>query len=177
MSKSDRLSSQYNDRRNGTATEGERAGRNILTPGAMWLYWGTMHMITEKLLVGSIDDAREPPSVISTLLLVAAEFTIEPAAWLNYRQIPIKEFGEADPSVLLQAVEWLEQHVPESRVLVCCRAGMSRSVSVVMAYLCCVEGMTYADVMKLVMARRPGAIPLPNLQSAIEQVRLLRLAA
>jgi protein-tyrosine phosphatase len=51
---------------------------------------------------------------------------------------------------------------------------MGRSVSVVMAYLCCVEGMTYAEVLKLVMKRRPGAMPLPNLEEAINEVRLLR---
>jgi protein-tyrosine phosphatase len=136
-----------------------------------------MHLITEQLLVGTIDDAREPRPVIGALLLAAEEFTIEPASWIDYCRIPIKEFAEANAATLLQAVEWLEQRVPDSRVLVCCRAGMSRSVSVVMAYLCCVEGMAYADVLKLVMARRPGAMPLPNLQSAIEQVRLLRLAA
>lgn len=136
-----------------------------------------MHLITDKLLVGTIDDARNPPPVIGTLLLVAEEFTVEPATWIDYHRIPIKEFAEADPARLVRAVEWLEQRVPKSRTLVCCRAGMGRSVSVVMAYLCCVEGMAYADVLKLVMARRPGAMPLPNLQAAIEQVCLLRRAA
>jgi len=136
-----------------------------------------MHLITEKLLVGTIDDARDPPPVIGTLLLVAEEFTIEPPAWVDYRRIPITEFAEAEPATLLQAIEWLEPRVPQSRVLVCCRAGMSRSVSVVIAYLCCVEGVAYSDVLKLVMTRRPGAIPLPNLQEVIEEVRLLRRAA
>jgi hypothetical protein len=46
-----------------------------------------------------------------------------------------------------------------------------------MAYLCCIEGQTYDEVLKLVIARRPGAMPLPNLQVAIEQVRQLRRAA
>lgn len=136
-----------------------------------------MHLITEKLLVGTINDAREPPATVGTLLLVAEEFTVEPPKWIEYHRIPIKEFAEADPATLIRAVEWLEKRVPEGRTLVCCRAGMGRSVSVVMAYLCCVEGMTYEDVLKLVMVRRPGAMPLPNLQSAIEQVRLLRRAA
>lgn len=136
-----------------------------------------MHLITEKLLVGTINDAREPPATVGTLLLVAEEFTVEPPKWIEYHRIPIKEFAEADPATLIRAVEWLEKRVPEGRTLVCCRAGMGRSVSVVMAYLSCVEGMTYEDVLKLVMARRPGAMPLPNLQSAIEQVRLLRRAA
>jgi protein-tyrosine phosphatase len=59
---------------------------------------------------------------------------------------------------------------------VCCRAGMGRSVSVVMAYLCCVQGMTYDEVFKLAMTRRPGATPLPKLEDAIAQVRRLREA-
>lgn len=70
----------------------------------------------------------------------------------------------------------LEERVTNGRAMVCCRAGMGRSVSVVMAYLCCVEGRTYEDVLKMVMARRPGAMPLPNLQVAIEQVRQFRRA-
>jgi protein-tyrosine phosphatase len=77
----------------------------------------------------------------------------------------------------MEAVQWLEPRASKGRALVCCRAGMGRSVSVVMAYLCCIEGRTYDEVLKLVMARRPGAMPLPNLQVAIEQVRQLRRAA
>jgi protein-tyrosine phosphatase len=136
-----------------------------------------MHQITDNLLVGSIVDAEEPPPAIGTLLLVAEEFTITPTAWMDYHRIPFREFAKADPSKLMEAVQWLESRAPRGRTLVCCRAGMGRSVSVVMAYLCCVEGRTYDEVLKLVMARRPGAMPLPNLQVAIEQVRQLRRAA
>lgn len=135
-----------------------------------------MHLITDNLLVGSIDDAQEPPAVVGTLLFVAEEFTIKPAEWVDYHRIPLREFAKADPAKLMEAVQWLEPRVPHGRTLVCCRAGMGRSVSVVMAYLCCVEGQTYEAVLKLVMARRPGAMPLPNLQVAIEQVRQLRRA-
>jgi len=135
-----------------------------------------MHMITDNLLVGSIDDAQEPPAVVGTLLFVAEEFTITPAEWVDYHRIPFREFAKADPVKLMEAVRWLESRAPKGRTLVCCRAGMGRSVSVVMAYLCCVEGRTYDEVLKLVMARRPGAMPLPNLQVAIEQVRQLRRA-
>ena len=136
-----------------------------------------MHLITDKLLVGGIDDAQRPPEVIGTLLLVAEELTVTPAAWVDYHRIPFREFAKADPTKLMEAVQWLESRVSKGLTLVCCRAGMGRSVSVVMAYLCCVEGRTYEEVLKLVMARRPGAMPLPNLQVAIEQVRQLRRAA
>ncbi|NJN71299.1 MAG: dual specificity protein phosphatase family protein [Nitrospira sp.] len=115
-----------------------------------------MHMITDNLLVGSIDDAQEPPAAVGTLLFVAEEFTITPAEWVDYHRIPFREFAKADPAKLMEAVHWLEPRAPKGRTLVCCRAGMGRSVSVVMAYLCCVEGRTYDEVLKLVMARDPA---------------------
>jgi protein-tyrosine phosphatase len=133
-------------------------------------------MITEKLLVGNINDAREPPVKIGALLLVAAEYTLESTGGLLSGRIPFSEYAEAEPLLLDRAVSWVEQHHSGNRVMVCCRAGMGRSVSVVIAYLCCVQGMTYAEVLELVMRRRPGAMPLPNLEEAIIQVRLLREA-
>lgn len=135
-----------------------------------------MHLITETLLVGNINDAKEPPVKIGALLLVAAEYELESPGWVISGRIPFLEYAEAKPLLLDRAVSWVEQHMSDRRVMVCCRAGMGRSVSVVMAYLCCVEGMTYADVLTLVMRRRPGAMPLPKLEEAITQVRLLREA-
>ena len=135
-----------------------------------------MHLITETLLVGNINDAREPPVKVGALLLVAAEFTLESPGSLLSGRIPFSEYAEAEPLLLDRAVSWVEQHMSDRRVMVCCRAGMGRSVSVVMAYLCCVQGMTYAEVLQLVMKRRPGAMPLPALEEAITQVRLLREA-
>ena len=135
-----------------------------------------MHFITENLLVGNVNDASDPPPQISAVLLVAAEFDVRPPSWFLFGRIPFSEYAEAEPVLLDQAVSWVEQHLSGNRVMVCCRAGMGRSVSVVMAYLCCVQGMTYAEVFKLVMTRRPGAMPLPKLEDAIVQVRLLREA-
>lgn len=135
-----------------------------------------MHLITETLLVGNINDAKEPPVKVGALLLVAAEYTLESPDWLPSGRIPFLEYAEAEPLLLDRAVSWVEHHMSERRVMVCCRAGMGRSVSVAMAYLCCVEGMTYAEVLKLVLKRRPGAMPLPKLEEAITQVRLLREA-
>jgi protein-tyrosine phosphatase len=135
-----------------------------------------MHQITNALWVGNIYDAERPPAEIGALLLVAEEYTIKPPAGVAYDRIPLKEYGEAEIASLDRAVAWVERHLPENRVMVCCRAGMGRSVSVAMAYLCCVAGMAYVDVLKLVKMQRPGALPLPNIESAIEQVRRLRQA-
>ena len=135
-----------------------------------------MHFITDNLLVGNISDATEPPPQISAVLLVAAEFAVQPPSWFLFGRIPFSEYAEAEPGLLDRAVSWVEQHLVDNRVMICCRAGMGRSVSVAMAYLCCVQGMTYTEVLKLVMRRRPGAMPLPKLEEAIAQVRLLREA-
>ncbi len=134
-----------------------------------------MHYVTERLLVGNADDARNPPSGIDTVLFVATDYDLRPPQGVTFGRIPLIEFEEADPRDVLEAVEWLEEHLPASRrVMVCCRAGMGRSVSMVIAYLCCVQGMPYEEALALLKARRPGATPLPNLQATIEQAHRLR---
>ena len=57
-----------------------------------------MHLITETLLVGNINDAREPPVKIGALLLVAAEYTLEPPSWLLYGRITFSEYALVGPS-------------------------------------------------------------------------------
>lgn len=135
-----------------------------------------MHMITKSLLVGNADDAGNPPPQVGAVLMVAEEQQVTAPSWVTFAKIPFKEFGEPTPALLLHAVEWVEAQLPENRVMVCCRAGMGRSVSVVIAYFCCVESMPYSDAVKLVLARRPGGMPLPRLQEAIETATRLRSA-
>ena len=102
--------------------------------------------------------------------MVAEEQNVTVPARIIYAKIPLKEFGEPAVSALYDAVQWIEKHLPDNRLMVCCRAGMGRSVSVVIAYLCCVEGVTYADALKLALTRRPGGMPLPRLDKVIEDV-------
>lgn len=129
-----------------------------------------MHMINKRLLVGNADDAKNPPPQVSAILMVAEEQNVTVPARILYAKIPLKEFGEPTVSSLGKAVEWIEAHVADHRLMVCCRVGMGRSVSVVIAYLCCVEGLSYADAVKLVLTRRPGGMPLPHLEEIIEDL-------
>jgi protein-tyrosine phosphatase len=133
-----------------------------------------MHMINKRLLVGNIEDAAHPPAQVGALLLVAEEQEISAPSWLAYAKIPFKEFGEPDASALCAAIDWIESHIADNRIMVCCRAGMGRSVSVVIAYLCCVEHLTYEGAVKLVLTRRPGGVPLPRLQETVEKVLATR---
>lgn len=134
-----------------------------------------MHMINKRLLVGNADDARNPPPQVGAVLMVAEEQQVIAPERVLYAKIPLKEFGEPSPAALSQAVKWIEANLPKQRLMVCCRVGMGRSVSVVIAYLCCVENMDYADAVKLVLTRRPGGMPLPQLQEVIEVVKRRRL--
>jgi protein-tyrosine phosphatase len=133
-----------------------------------------MHHVTARLMVGGLDDAKNPPSVVEGVLFLCAEHQHKPPPGMLYERIPLREFEEADPAELKRAVDWLERHEPTHRLMVCCRAGMGRSVSVVIAFLCCVKGMSYVTALDLLKSRRPGSTPLPNLPATIEQVRLLR---
>ena len=129
-----------------------------------------MHMINKRLLVGNADDAKNPPPQVSAVLMVAEEQNVTVPSRIVYAKIPLKEFGAPTVTSLCEAVKWIEGHVADHRLMVCCRAGMGRSVSVVIAYLCCVEGLSYPDAVKLVLTRRPGGIPLPHLQEIIEEL-------
>ena len=133
-----------------------------------------MHLITEYLAVGDAEDAAQPHWLMSAILNVASENRMPTSGGQNYNWIPFTEFAAADPFQLDEAISWLETREKGSRLLVCCRAGMGRSVSVAIAYLCLVEHMPYQKALSLVATRRPGAVPLPELEATIRSVRDLR---
>lgn len=135
-----------------------------------------MHYVTEWLLVGNLEDAKKPPAFVQGVLFLAAEHDIAAPDGVLFNKIPMVEFGRATPEQVYEAVAWLEQHDGSRKVMVCCRAGMGRSVSMVIAYLCCVKGMSYDEAFQLLRSRRPGATPLPNLDITIQSVLEMRQA-
>lgn len=133
-----------------------------------------MHAITSSLAVGNVEDAKRPPGFIGGVLFLAQEYEIRPPPGVTFAKIPLTEFAEVSASTLHSAIQWLEEQAADQKLLVCCRAGMGRSVSVAIAYLCCVAGQPYAEALALVKARRPGATPLPRLEQTIREVLELR---
>jgi protein-tyrosine phosphatase len=133
-----------------------------------------MHLITNHLAVGDSADAANPHWLMSAILNVALETTVLPPKGRAYHWIPFTEFAAADPLQLDEAVSWLEQRKKGGRLLICCRAGIGRSASVAIAYLCLVEVLAYPKAAALVVAQRPGAMPLPELETTIRFVRDLR---
>ena len=71
------------------------------------------------------------------------------------------------------ATSFIAAHIRRGCVLVHCGAGKSRSVAVVVAYLCRYAGMSLTEALAFVSARRRGACPAPCFIEAIK--RWLRL--
>lgn len=69
-------------------------------------------------------------------------------------------------------VEWLARHLPEHNILVACRAGLGRSPSIILAYLCCMHGLSFEEAQNLVTQKRPETTPLPHLVSLIERCQI-----
>ncbi len=133
-----------------------------------------MDNVLGSLYIGNIDDAHQPPPAITALLWTALESKLVPPPNIILGRIPLREYTEAVPMDIEFSIEWLVRHLPDHQILVACRAGMGRSVSVVIAYLCCVQAMTYDEAVTFVSARREGVTPLPRLEDTIEKVQYKR---
>src|SRR2546422_11602171 len=92
-----------------------------------------MHLINENLAVGNAQDAERPVRFMTAILNVAAESQVAPPPGLAYAWIPFKEFAEADPTLLEQAVEWLEPQYAHRPLNLRCRASVGPTGSVVSA--------------------------------------------
>ena len=68
-------------------------------------------------------------------------------------------------------VQGLTRHLPEYHILVACGVGFGRSPSIIIAYLCCLHGLSFEEAQDLVTQKRPGTTPLPHLASIIEQLK------
>ena len=96
----------------------------------------------------------------------------------HYLGSPTDRYGHRVPSRGLEdylddATAFIAAHLRRGCVLVHCGAGKSRSVAVVVAYLCRYMGMGLSEALAFIAARRPGACPAPCFVEAIK--RWLRL--
>jgi hypothetical protein len=78
-------------------------------------------------------------------------------------------YGNDLDTYLDDATSFIAAHLRRGCVLVHCGAGKSRSVAVVIAYLCRYAGMSFAEAAAFVAERRPGACPAPCFAEAIKR--------
>jgi len=124
-----------------------------------------MDYIIERLAVGDINDARNVSREITALLNCSDEHDTFREG-IAYLKIPLVDFQPIDPAYIPRAVAWIKEVIVDHKVLVHCNAGIGRSPSIVVCYLCEV-GFGFEEAVRLVKARRLDAVPHRNLKSAI----------
>ena len=129
-----------------------------------------MVFILTNLAIGDYKDALNPSPDIQALLCVAQEKDLTDPGKLYYK-VPIIDMQPIPVTQLKESVQWIRKHIIEHRILVFCNAGIGRSPSVVVSYLCCVLGYSFGHAVEYVATRKPYMSTLPNLINSIEELR------
>ena len=108
-----------------------------------------MDFILDNLAIGNYQEALEPPAVISALLCVADERDIYDTT-CKYHKVPIVDMQPIPKEQMKNAVEWIKHNTGDHKIMVFCNAGVGRSPSVVIAFLCCVLGYTFGEAVEYV---------------------------
>lgn len=126
-----------------------------------------IHYLLERLAVGAAEDARRAPERVSAILNCAEEVELSTEPGI-YHTFPLKEFSAIEPEIMSEAIQWIATHIPHHTILLICNAGMQRSPSIAVAYLCSI-GFGYDEAVRFVAAKKPDFTPVPDLCNSIEE--------
>lgn len=127
----------------------------------------SMDHILERLAVSGHAEAMADPPGINAWLCVAREHGV-PAGRFG-RQVPLEDMVSIPVVQLAEAVGWIHGHIRRHRILVHCNAGVGRSPSVIVAYLCSC-GMGFGEAVEHVARRHPRMSVLPCLVTTIDEL-------
>ena len=130
-----------------------------------------MDFILDNLAIGNYREALAPASDIKALLCVAREHDIYDTKY-KYFKVPIVDMQPIPTEQLKDAIVWLRSNIGDNNIMVFCNAGIGRSPSVVVAFLCCILGYSFGEAVEYVATRRPYMSILPNLIKTIEETKL-----
>lgn len=149
-----------------------------------------MSEILPGLFLGSAEDAYSPlflrAARITHVLSCAREYPLSkyPSAvtqGLIMQHIPLEdEENGGEPEDIVEGARVLHEWLDVSGggggevALVHCKAGISRSPTVVIAYLILFKGMGYAEAWKFVAARRNFIRPIPYWEGILQGLEVVR---
>jgi protein-tyrosine phosphatase len=128
-----------------------------------------MRFVLENLAIGSYKDALNPPVPITALLNVASERDVETER--RYHKVPLIDMQPVSREHLNEAVEWIRDHISQHKIMVFCNAGIGRSPSVVVGYICCFLGCSFDAAVEFVATRKPDIYLLPGLMETIIEIK------
>jgi protein-tyrosine phosphatase len=129
-----------------------------------------MVFILDHLAVGSASEAAQRPGSVTAALCVAEEVELENPPPV-YHKVPMTDMVPIPATQLREALAWIDGHIRDHRILVFCNAGVGRSSSVAVAYLCGVLGYGFGTAVEMVARRKPRMSILPELITVIDSLR------
>jgi len=127
-------------------------------------------LVYETLTVGPQAEAELPPEGTDALLNVAEEHPL-PDTSLPAHKVPIMDMQPIPAGQLEEAVRWIDAQIGKRHIYLFCNAGIGRSPSVAVAYLCCHQGFSFGEAVEHVARRKPDISTLPRLIERIGAVR------
>ena len=130
--------------------------------------------ITDRLAIGDVASRAESGFVAVVSLLATAPWDEQHGAPAVPEGVPVHMIDLRDGERGLEkhlggACAFIAAQISRGCVLVHCGAGLSRSVSVVAAYLCRYAGMSLSEAVNFIKQRRQGACPADVFWAAITQ--------
>ena len=114
--------------------------------------------ILEHLAIGNPADAQQAVEYFDAFLNVASEVGFDAGHFGErlYHKVPIEDMKSIPPSLLHEAVGFIEQNIRTKRILIFCDGGVGRAPSVVIGYLCS-KGMRFGQATSSGACRRTHA--------------------
>ena len=127
-----------------------------------------LDFVTDRIAIGSAGAARFRADEFDAVLDCAFEVPL--VGGRPGLHLPLIDDDPIPERYLDRAIEFLDEHAGAGRrVLVHCMGGMSRSVSVVCAYLALREDAPLEEVLRRIQLRRPLANPAEEVWASVER--------
>lgn len=133
-----------------------------------------MVFVLENLATGGAQDAQGARGDITAFLNVAEEVEFSVPAGALYHKVPIKDFVPIPSGQMKESIAWIERHIGTRKVLVSCSAGIGRSSSVVIGYLCVALGFGFGQAVEFLARKKPDISILPRLIETMESIVRVR---
>ncbi len=130
----------------------------------------SLHMILDGVYLGSLFALLNAPDTLAQGIQAVLRVDNTPrdqGQWpraVRLLDLPIPDARDIAPDTLDQGADFIAEQVRAGRkVLVHCHEGVSRSVTMVLAYLIAHRGLTLAQAYRRIVFNRPVAHPHPSL--------------
>jgi len=146
--------------------------RNYLMP--LWSTEFTASKINDNIYISNLPsafnkEALQAEGITHILNLILGIDSIYPDDFI-YKNIPARDVARQDLSqYFLECVQFMDEAIKNGgKVLVHCSQGISRSATIVIAYLIKIEGYTFEDALEFTKSKRDMVNPNPGFKKQLK---------